>query len=108
MVSDLWAGSGKYCAKDRDADGWPDEELVCLESSNTAAQKCIKDNCPKIPNSGQEDFDGNGVGDACENDIDADGIPNREDNCPFVPNAKKVRRHEKLYLSNTGINANSV
>ena len=98
-VSDLWAGSGKYCGKDGDADGWPDEELVCLEKSNTASKRCSRDNCPRIPNSGQEDFDGNGVGDACEDDIDGDGIPNREDNCPFVPNGETVRRQSKLRLT---------
>ena len=96
----MWAGNGKYCGKDTDADGWPDAELVCtppsegdnaeLEINVHFQERCCKDNCPKIPNSGQEDFDGNGVGDACENDIDGDGISNRNDNCPFVPNSEQV------------------
>lgn len=67
-----WAGNGKICGVDSDLDGYADRELSCVE------QQCRQDNCPTVPNSGQEDGDGDRVGDACDDDADNDGIPNTE------------------------------
>lgn len=78
-------------------DGWPDYDLGCSDI------RCRKDNCVTVPNSGQEDSDRNGIGDACdpnyrpsvevdEDDIDQDGILNHFDNCP-----RKVRPECKTF-----------
>ncbi len=40
------------------------------------------DKCPSIIDD-QADLDGDGIGDACENDTDGDGIDDLVDNCPF-------------------------
>ena len=71
-------------------DGWPDIQLLCSDISILGKDRCRKDNCPNTPNSGQEDFDGNSVGDACQDDIDGDGVYNRQDNCPYNPNGNQV------------------
>lgn len=79
-----FAGNGKLCAKDTDKDGVPDIELQC------EGKKCRKDNCVNFPNSGQEDADKDGKGDACDEDDDDDGILDEDDNCPFVINADQI------------------
>jgi thrombospondin 2/3/4/5 len=55
-----FAGDGRKCGGDRDLDGWPDVDLGC------SSPLCRQDNCPSIPNSGQEDTDSDGIGDVCD------------------------------------------
>jgi hypothetical protein len=43
------------------------------------------DNCPGVANPDQRDTDHDGRGDACDPDIDNDGIPNEQDRCPSDP-----------------------
>ena len=52
---------------DEDRDGVPD----------------VSDNCPHTANANQLDTDGDGLGDACDPDIDGDGVLNADDKFPL-------------------------
>ncbi|XP_078366394.1 uncharacterized protein LOC144650562 [Oculina patagonica] len=77
---DGYAGDGEECALDPDFDAIPVKGLSCT------LPNCRKDNCPSVPNTGQEDNDGDTDGDACDEDDDNDLIPDKQDNCIFVKN----------------------
>ncbi|XP_046871417.1 thrombospondin-4a isoform X2 [Hypomesus transpacificus] len=86
-----WAGNGYVCGKDTDIDDYPDSKLRCRDNN------CEKDNCVFVPNSGQEDADRDGLGDACDDDADSDGIVNIDDNCWLVANVDQKNSDKDLH-----------
>jgi len=95
-----WATGGDACDLDDDNDMVPDS--ASLRPCVTGETVGCDDNCPFVPNGPkvvegidpllmmQADTDGDGVGDACDPDMDNDGVPNDADNCPRWPNPDQV------------------
>jgi hypothetical protein len=50
--------------------------IICLTKNISSPIYVLQDNCPLVPNSGQEDADGDNIGDACDPDADNDGVVN--------------------------------
>jgi hypothetical protein len=63
----------------------PGQDIDLLPSSDGDYVPDDRDNCPEVYNPDQADSDGDGIGDACQDqnaDTDGDGILDDEDDCP--------------------------
>lgn len=69
---------------DVDQDGCEDEIIEPVTDTDEDTIPDTDDNCITTPNQDQSDIDDDGIGDACDPDIDGDGILNEADACPTV------------------------
>ena len=70
-------------------DGIPDDcDSIVETHSDTDGIVDAEDNCPTVDNANQKDTDLDGLGNACDPDIDNDGAETTfgSDNCPYVQN----------------------
>ncbi|MBN1960253.1 MAG: thrombospondin type 3 repeat-containing protein [Deltaproteobacteria bacterium] len=100
-------GVGNACDPDIDGDGVDNaddpcplraddnpENGLCVDDADQDGLNDLEDPCPTMgPLPGgyaTDDRNGDGKGDACDEDRDGDDVLNYKDNCPDVPNAAQI------------------
>jgi hypothetical protein len=77
----------QVCTINSVGDKCEDSLCVWLYDDDDDGVLNFEDNCALIANAGQADTDGDGIGDACDEDADGDTIEDISDNCPLITNS---------------------
>jgi hypothetical protein len=102
-------GRGNLCDDDDDGDGRLDAVDGCPLTLNVQADNDADtvedacDNCPFTVNPDQGNLDGDGAGDACDDDEDGDGIFDAFDPCPFDADIGAGALESQLDLDGDGV-----
>ncbi|TAM23255.1 MAG: hypothetical protein EPN60_15485, partial [Nevskiaceae bacterium] len=103
FLPDLYGGDQTGTTPEQDPFIWCESLLPVQPASNDPSGQPTSDgdsdgtvddadNCPAVANSDQADSDGDGYGDACDDDnspptdTDGDGVADEADNCPAIAN----------------------
>ena len=89
LAGAVYAGADPFTVTVTDDLGGTTEQVIAITAigidTDSDTIYDYQDNCPLIPNTNQSDFDGDSLGDECDEDIDGDGVDNDLDTFPLNP-----------------------
>ena len=108
-IGDAYAHLGNTSQAKKNYEAYLNDPLALPAGCDADGVSDATDNCPQVPNPGQQDVDGDGAGDACDNclttanpdqhDVDSDGRGDLCDNCVTAANPLQVDRDFERQLA---------